>query len=47
VLYWLGETFLAKGDTAGAVANYRQALQKDPRTFPAARRLRELGQNPN
>ena len=47
VLYWLGETFLAKGDTASAVTNYRQALQKEPRLFPAARRLRDLGQSPN
>lgn len=47
VLYWLGETYLAKADTTDAVANYRQALQKEPRLFPAARRLRDLGQNPN
>jgi len=47
VLYGLGETYLAKADTANAVANYRQALQKEPRMFPAARRLRDLGQSPN
>jgi hypothetical protein len=47
VLYWLGETYLAKADTTNAVANYRQALQKEPRLFPAARRLRDLGQSPN
>jgi tetratricopeptide (TPR) repeat protein len=47
VLYWLGETYLAKADTANAVTNYRQALQKEPRLFPAARRLRDLGQSPN
>jgi hypothetical protein len=47
VPYWMGEALLAKGDTAGAVASYRQALQKDPRTFGATRRLRELGQSPN
>ncbi len=46
VLYEMGEALLGKGDTTGAVASYRQALQKDPRTFPATRRLRELGQNP-
>ena len=47
VLYGLGETYLAKADTANAVANYRQALQKEPRMFPAARRLRDLGKSPN
>ena len=47
VLYWLGETYLAKADTANAISYYRQTLQKEPRMFPATRRLRELGQNPN
>jgi tetratricopeptide (TPR) repeat protein len=46
VSYWLGETYLAKADTTNAVASYRQALQQEPRLFPAARRLRELGHNP-
>ena len=45
--YLMGESFLAKGDTANAVASYRAALQRDPRAFPATRRLRELGQAPN
>ena len=44
VPFWMGEALLAKGDTTGAVASYREALQKDPRTFGATRRLRELGQ---
>jgi hypothetical protein len=47
VLYSLGEAYLAKADTANAVTNYRQALQKEPRLFPAARRLTDLGQSPN
>jgi hypothetical protein len=42
--YQAGEAYLAKADTAHAVASYREALQKDPRTFGATRRLRELGQ---
>jgi hypothetical protein len=47
VYFRMGEAFLGKADTANAVANYRAALQKDPRTFGAMRRLRDLGQSPN
>ena len=47
VLYQMGEAYLGKADTANAVASYRQALQKDPRSFGATRRLRDLGQSPN
>jgi hypothetical protein len=43
----IGEAFRLKGDTASAIANYRQAIQIDPRAPLAARRLRELGQSPN
>jgi len=43
----LGEALLAKGDTAGAVAAYRQALQVNPQNPLARRRLGQLGAAPN
>ena len=43
----LGEALLAKGDTAGAVAAYRQALQANPQNPLARRRLGQLGAAPN
>jgi tetratricopeptide (TPR) repeat protein len=43
----LGEALLAKGDTAGAVASYRQALQANPQNPLARRRLSQLGAAPN
>jgi tetratricopeptide (TPR) repeat protein len=39
----MGEVFLMKGDSAGAVAKYRQALQLDPNDRLARMRLRALG----
>ena len=46
VLVMTGDAQLGKGDTATAIASYRQALQRDPRAFPAQRALRQLGQQP-
>jgi tetratricopeptide (TPR) repeat protein len=43
----LGEAYLMKGDTASAIANYREALQKNPQNPVARRRLRDLGAGPN
>jgi tetratricopeptide (TPR) repeat protein len=43
----MGEAQLMKGDTAGAIASYRQTLLRDPTAAFARRRLRELGQTPN
>jgi len=43
----MGEAFLAKGDTANAIASYRQAVQRDSTSFLARRRLRGLGASPN
>jgi tetratricopeptide (TPR) repeat protein len=39
----MGEAYLAKGDTAAAIARYRQALQLDPNDRFARMRLRALG----
>jgi predicted negative regulator of RcsB-dependent stress response len=38
----LGDTYLAKGDTANAIANYRIALSRDSTFGPARFRLRQL-----
>ena len=38
----LGDTYLAKGDTATAIANYRTALSRDSTFGPARFRLRQL-----
>lgn len=38
----LGDTYLAKGDTAAAIANYRTALSRDSTFGPARFRLRQL-----
>ncbi len=38
----LGDVFLQKGDTAGAVASYRTALSRDSTLIPARMRLRRL-----
>lgn len=46
VLVMTGDAQLGKGDTTTAIASYRQALQRDPRAFPAIRALRQLGQQP-
>jgi hypothetical protein len=43
----MGEAFLLKGDTASAIASYRQALQRDSTSFLARRRLGQLGARPN
>jgi hypothetical protein len=43
----MGEALLMKGDTAGAVASYRQALQRDSTNGLARRRLGQLGARPN
>ena len=43
----LGETYLAKGDTASAIASYRQALAANPQNAFARRRLAQLGAAPN
>ena len=40
----LGEVLRARGDTTGAIAAYRQALQLNPQDGGARQRLRELGQ---
>ncbi len=42
----LGEVLRMRGDTAGAVAAYRQALQLNAQDGGARQRLRELGQQP-
>lgn len=42
VAYLLGEAYLQKGDTAAAVAGFRDALAKDSTLGPARRRLRAL-----
>ncbi|HEY2804449.1 MAG TPA: c-type cytochrome [Gemmatimonadales bacterium] len=42
----MGEAQLAKGDTAAAIASYRQALVRDSQAPQALRRLRQLGQTP-
>jgi hypothetical protein len=42
----LGDVLRMRGDTAGAVAAYRQALQVDPSETGARARLRELGVQP-
>jgi hypothetical protein len=39
----MGEAYLAKADTANAIAMYRQALQRDPNDRLARQRLRALG----
>jgi predicted negative regulator of RcsB-dependent stress response len=38
----LGDTYLAKGDTTTAIANYRTALSRDSTFGPARFRLRQL-----
>ena len=43
----LGEALLAKGDTAGAIASYRQALMVNAQNPLARRRLAQLGAAPN
>lgn len=40
--YLLGEVYLQKGDTATALANYRDALVKDSTILPARRRIAAL-----
>lgn len=42
----IGEVFRARGDTAAAIAAYRQALQLNPNDGGARQRLRQLGQQP-
>jgi hypothetical protein len=42
----IGEVFRTKGDTAAAIAAYRQALQLNANDGGARQRLRELGQQP-
>ena len=42
----LGEVLRVRGDTAGAITAYRQALQLNPQDGGARQRLRELGQQP-
>lgn len=42
----MGEVFRTKGDTASAIAAYRQALQLNPNDGGARQRLRDLGQQP-
>jgi Flp pilus assembly protein TadD len=42
----LGEVLRMRGDTTGAAAAYRQALQLNPNDQGARMRLRELGQQP-
>jgi len=39
----MGEVYLAKGDTANAIASYRQALQANAQNPMARRRLQQLG----
>jgi hypothetical protein len=39
----MGEAYLAKADTANAIAMYRQAIQRDPNDRLARQRLRALG----
>jgi hypothetical protein len=39
----MGEAYLAKADTANAIAMYRQALQRDPNDRLSRQRLRALG----
>jgi len=41
----LGETALMRADTAGAIARFRQALEKNPQDFRVRQRLRQLGVN--
>jgi len=41
-----GDVLLSRGDTAGAVSAYREALRRDPQNRPARGHLRELGQQP-
>ena len=40
--FMMGETLLQKGDTAGALASYRDALARDSMMVPARRRLAAL-----
>jgi len=40
--FLIGETLLQKGDTAGALASYRDALAKDSTIVPARRRIAAL-----
>ena len=42
----IGEVLRVRGDTTGAIAAYRQALQLNPQDGGARQRLRELGQQP-
>ena len=42
----LGEVLRVRGDSAGAIAAYRQALQINPNDGGARQRLREMGQQP-
>lgn len=46
ILATRGTVFLLRGDTARAIAAYREALQRDSTTFEARNRLRELGVRP-
>ena len=41
-----GEVYRVRGDTAAAIAAYRQALQMNQNDGGARQRLRELGQTP-
>jgi predicted negative regulator of RcsB-dependent stress response len=40
--FLIGEALLQKGDTAGALASYRDALAKDSTIVPARRRIAAL-----
>jgi hypothetical protein len=44
--YWLAEAYLAAGDTARAVAQYRHSVANDPGMMDAIERLRRLGAMP-
>jgi len=42
----IGEAYRMRGDTAAAIAAYRQALVLNPNDGGARQRLRQLGQQP-
>ena len=44
--YWLGEAYLAHGDTEKAIAAYRRSLVNDPFMLDAKERLQNLGALP-